>query len=170
MAHMEPKELNMNYLFISKFCNTKTVYMTDDSFEIKPDLKFSKPKLMAVNEHNDIVLLTEDRLGKEVFDSLYCLSDANTEFTSPCFSFEKGKEDDLAFQLDAKYAFAYLDGTFKYFDRHAEKWRTVRYDFGDHKDQELAFKALAQKGSFVLRLDKIAIDWYFNANDVLNNN
>ena len=169
MTHMEPKELNMNYLFISKFCNNKVIFKTDDNIEIKPDLNSTEPKLLASNEHNEIIPLTEDKLGKEVFDSLYCLSDVNTEFTSPCFSFEKGKETDLAFQLDTKYAFAYIDGVFKFFDWHTETWRIIRYDFGDHKDDELAFKTLAQNGSFVLRLDKIAVDWYFNANDVFNN-
>ena len=157
----------MNYLFISKF-NNKVLFVTSDGNAITPNLTSPVPKLMAVSEHNDIVLLTQSELGKEAFDSLYCLSESSTEFISPCFSKEKGEESNLAEKLGkSKYAFAYLDSKFKYYDRHAKAWRTVRHAF-ENEELELAFKSLAQKGSFILGLDKLSIEDFFNANDVLN--
>ena len=167
---LKPKEINMKYYTnISKYYTDKLIYITGDAEPIF--VSASVPKLIVLEGGKVINIMTESRLGKEVFDSLYWLSDANCEFTSPSFSFEKGEETALAEKLNkSKYAFAYIDGKFKYFDKGTKEWRTIRYDFGDCKDQELAFKTLAQNGSFVLGLDKIAIDWYFNANDVLNNN
>lgn len=158
----------MTYLFITSYDN-KIVFMSDDNNEIRPvKLGSSEPKLVAIS-HDKPVILTQSKLGKDVFDNLYMFVQGSCEFYTPCFSFKKGEEDNLAFQLSfAKYAFAYIDGTFKYYDRHAETWRKVRYFF-ENKEQELAFKALAQKGSFVLGLDKLSIEDFFNANDVLNN-
>ena len=157
----------MDYLFISKFNNNKMLFVTCDGNAIKPNLGSSEPRLMAICEH-DIVLLTKEELGKEVFDSLYDLSESSTEFISPCFSFKKGEETNLAEKLGkSKYAFAYLDSKFKYYDRHAKAWRTVRHAF-ENEELELAFKSLAQKGSFILGLDKLSIEDFFNANDVLN--
>lgn len=159
----------MTYLFITRYDN-KVIFMSDDNNEIRPvKLGSSEPRLVAIN-HDSPVILTKSKLGNEIFDSLYTLVQSSCEFYTPCFSFKKGEEDNLAFQLSfAKYAFAYLDGTFKYYDRHAEKWRKVRHFF-ENAEQELAFKTLARNGSFVLGLDKLSIEDFFNANDVLNNN
>lgn len=154
------------YLFISKF-NTKTVFIADDNIEIRPNLGSPEPRLVAIDRNNPVIL-TQIELGKEVINNLYMFVQGSCEYYSPCFSFERGKETDLAIQLDTKYAFAYMGNTFKYYDRHTKEWRKVRHFFED-KEQERAFKALAQKGSFVLGLDKLSIEDFFNANDVLNN-
>ena len=157
----------MDYLFISKFNNNKVVFIHDNK-EIRPNLGSLEPRLMALDDHNNVQILTQSELGKEVFDSLYDLSESSTEFISPCFSFKKGEETDLAEKLGkSKYGFAYLDSKFKYYDRHAKAWRTVRYAF-ENKELELAFKSLALRGSFVLGLDKLSIEDFFNANDVLS--
>ena len=157
----------MDYLFISKFNNNKIVFIRDNK-EIRPNLGSEEPRLMALDDHNNVQILTQSELGKEEFDKLYELAQNNCEFISPCFSFKKGEETDLAEKLGkSKYAFAYLDGKFKYYDRRTKAWRTVRYAF-ENKELELAFKSLALRGSFVLGLDKLSIEDFFNANDVLN--
>ena len=157
----------MNYLFISKFNNNKIVFIRDNK-EIRPNLGSEEPRLMALDDHNNVQILTQSELGKEEFDKLYVLAQSNCEYISPCFSVKKGEESNLAEKLGkSKYAFTYLDSKFKYYDRHAKAWRTVRHAF-ENEELELAFKSLAQKGSFVIGLDKLSIEDFFNANDVLN--
>lgn len=164
---MEPKELNMkNYLYISQYYRNKVLYFADRKpVHISPRV----PKLIAVDEHNDIVILTKSKLDKEIFDNLYEIALDRCDY-SPCFSFEKGKETDLAFQLGIfKYVFAFMDNTFKYYNRQLEKWCDVHY-FCDDLDWANAFLTLAQKGSFVLGLDKSLVEDFFDPDDVFNNN
>lgn len=155
------------YLFITKLNNNKVVFLQDDK-EIRPNLGSEEPRLMVFDDRNNVQILTQIELGKEEFNDLYILAQSNCEYYAPCFSFKKGEETNLAEKLgQSKYAFAYLDGKFKYFDKHTEAWRTVRHAF-ENEEFELAFKSLARNGSFVLGLDKLSIEEFFNANDVLN--
>lgn len=156
------------YMNINKYHTNKLVMITDDAEPIF--VSSSVPKLIALEGGKVINILLESRLGKKIFDSLYILAQSSCDYYSPCFSFKKGEETYLAEKLSkSKYAFAYIDGEFKYFDKHTKAWCTIRYAF-ENKDQELAFKTLAQNGSFVLGLDSLSIEDFFNANDVLNNN
>ena len=166
MAHMEPKELNMKtYLFINQYYRNKVLYFADR----KPvHIDSYVPKLIAIDDHNDIVILTKRKLGKEIFDNLYKIALDRCDY-SPCFSKEKGKETDLAFQLGKfKYAFAFMDNTFKYYNRKLEKWCDVHYFFDD-PEWTKAVLTLAQKGSFVLGLDKQIVENFFDPDDVFNN-
>ena len=84
------------------------------------------------------------------------------ETTSSCvlnISTDTGKEKMLVGN-DKKYYFAFVDGTFKVFDRKQNRFRKVRYYF------EYPFKELATVGSFVLGLSRYIVDMYFNCNDV----
>lgn len=89
------------------------------------------------------------------------------ETTSSCvlnISTDTGKEKMLVGN-DKKYYFAFVDGTFKVFDRKQNRFRKVRYYFEYPKDEK-AFKELATVGSFVLGLNRYIVDMYFNCNDV----
>ena len=167
MAHIEPKELNMKtYLYINQYYRNKVLYFADR----KPvHIGSYVPKLIAFDDRDNIVILTKRKLGKEIFDNLYKIALDRCDY-SPCFSFEKGKETDLAFQLyfSSKYAFAFMDNTFKYYNNHLEKWCDVHHFFED-LDWAEAFETLAQKGSFVLGLDKSIVEDFFDPDDVFNN-
>lgn len=89
------------------------------------------------------------------------------ETTSSCvlnISTDTGKEKMLVGN-DKKYYFAFVDGTFKVFDRKQNRFRKVRYYF-EYPEDEKAFKELATVGSFVLGLSRYIVDMYFNCNDV----
>ena len=90
------------------------------------------------------------------------------ETTTSCvlnISTDIKKEKSLV-KNDKKYYFAFIDGTFKVFDRKQNKFRKVRYFF-EYPEDEKAFRELATVGSFVLGLSKYMIDMYFNCDDVL---
>lgn len=128
------------------------------------------PLLIAYDLDDNIVRLTENELGKTIYDNIDKFTRSDCEFICPCFSFTKGNETKLAKRISRlKYAFAYLDNVFKYYDKNKKKWRAIRYDFEENKEIEKAFKLLAESGSFVLGLDKLSIEWYFYTNDVLTN-
>lgn len=89
------------------------------------------------------------------------------ETTSCCvlnISTDTGKEKMLVGN-DKKYYFAFVEGTFKVFDRKQNRFRKVRYYF-EYPEDEKAFKELATVGSFVLGLSRYMVDMYFNCNDV----
>jgi hypothetical protein len=92
------------------------------------------------------------------------------ETTSSCvlnLSTDIGKEKMLVGN-DKKYYFAFIDGTFKVFDRKQNKFRKVRYFFESPEDEK-AFKELATVGSFVLGLSGYMVGMYFDCNDVFKN-
>lgn len=89
------------------------------------------------------------------------------ETTSSCvlnISTDTSKEKMLVGN-DKKYYFAFIDETFKVFDRKQNRFRKVRYYF-EYPEDEKAFKELATVGSFVLGLSRYMVDMYFNCNDV----
>ena len=90
--------------------------------------------------------------------------------TSSCvlnLSNDIGKEKMLVGN-DKKYYFAFIDGTFKVFDRKQNKFRKVRHFF-EYPEDENAFKELATVGSFVLGLSRYMVEMYFDCNDVFKN-
>lgn len=158
-----------DYIYIYKACKRGFIY-TENGVEM---VGVGKPLslLIARDLDDNIVKLTENELGKTVYENIYIFALTDCEFISPCFSFTKGNETKIAKKISKhnNFAFAYLDNTFKFYDKNKKKWRAIRYNFEEEKGTEKAFKLLAESGSFVLGLDKLSIDWYFNANDVLTN-
>ena len=157
-----------DYVFIHNVYKCDFIHTEDDVEMI--GIGDPLPLLIAYDLDDNIVRQTENELGKTIYDNIDKFTRSDCEFTCPCFSFTKGNETKLAERISKyKFAFAYLDNTFKYYDEIKKKWRAIRYDFEEDKETEKAFKQLAESGSFVLGLDKLSIEWYFNVNDVLTN-
>ena len=106
-------------------------------------------------------------LSDDATTSLKRLAMDNTTDCVINISVEKGKEMSLV-KSDKKYYFAFLNNTFKVFDRKQNRFRKVRYFF-EYPEDEKAFKELATVGSFVLGLSRYMVDMYFDCNDVFKN-
>ena len=90
-----------------------------------------------------------------------------SDTTSDCvvnFSSEK-EEENFLIKDDKHYYFAFLNETFKVFDKKQKRFRKVRYCF-EYSEDETAFKDLAKAGSFVLGLSRYMVDMFFYCEDV----
>ena len=108
--------------------------------------------------------MVELNLPKDITANLKRFASDTTSNCVVNFSSEK-EEENLLIKDDKHYYFAFLNETFKVFDKKQKRFRKVRYCF-EYPEDETAFKDLAKAGSFVLGLSRYMVDMYFYCEDV----